>query len=115
MKYDIAAALKDCVHGGWKKRRMKRRSIGCVALAVVFIATACGARLTTAQRDAALGGLVNNNAAGPSLGPQTSTSTGPPRPVRNRENARRMTLGTSAGVTMGSADLVMPRICVTAW
>ena len=77
MKYDIAAALKDCVPGGWKKRRMKRRSIGCVALAVVFIATACGARLTTVQRDAALGGLVNNNAAGPSLGPQTSTSTGP--------------------------------------
>jgi hypothetical protein len=39
-----------------------------------------------------------------------STSTGPPRPLRKRENARRMTLGMSAGTLRGSADLVMLRI-----
>ena len=44
-------------------------------LAVALVATACGARLTSAQRDAALGGLVNDG-AGPSAGPQSFSNTG---------------------------------------
>ena len=40
-----------------------------------------------------------------------STSTGPPRPLRSREKARRMIAGTSAASITCSVDLVMPAIC----
>ena len=43
-----------------------------------------------------------------------STSTGPPRPERNRWKARRITFGISFAEVIGSADLVMPRICTDA-
>ena len=41
-----------------------------------------------------------------------STSTGPPRPLRSRVKARRKMFGTSAASTIGSADLVMPRMAM---
>ena len=46
-------------------------------LAVALVATGCGARLTTAQRDSVIGGLVNDTGTGPSAGPQATTSAGP--------------------------------------
>ncbi len=46
-------------------------------LAVALVATGCGARLTTTQRDSVLGGFVNDNGTGPASGPQTTSSAGP--------------------------------------
>ena len=57
---------------------MKRRPIWCAAIAVALIASACGARLTTAQRDAGIGG-VSGQGSGTGGAPTTQTqqSIGP--------------------------------------
>ena len=43
-----------------------------------------------------------------------STMHGPPRPLRRRENARRMMFDSSLATTSGSADFATPRISRTA-
>jgi ABC-type branched-subunit amino acid transport system substrate-binding protein len=60
---------------------MKARALACVLLSVALIGTACGARLTTAQRNAGIGSLVqdqgNNQAAGPQATGSAQPGSGP--------------------------------------
>ena len=53
---------------------MRARALACVLLSVVLVGTACGARLTTAQRNAGIGELVSDQGNNSAAGPQTSGS-----------------------------------------
>ena len=56
---------------------MKSRALACILVSVVLIGTACGARLTTAQREAGIGSFVQGQANNQAAGPQATGSAQP--------------------------------------
>jgi ABC-type branched-subunit amino acid transport system substrate-binding protein len=122
---------------------MKGRSVACAVLAVIFCATACGARLTSAERAAGIAALTRNGGTSQAgtvssgLGATNSNSSGatasgpvsgPTGPVASASAASTLPPGgnggaTDRGVTGNSITLataadvtgVQPGIFRAAW
>ena len=84
--------------------RVRAKVVASVLLSVSLLATACGARLTAAQRAAGIGALTKNGGSttGSATGGTTGATTG--SSIGGTTGASGATTGGAAGGTTGGAN-----------